>query len=108
MAIRSTARLDHERFDQETPMKNLLRASALTFALGLSALAMTGHAIALTGFCTVFCYDPSTQTILQAGGTTTSAQCCSASYNPCPPGTNRGGSTFQPDFGPERLCAAPN
>jgi hypothetical protein len=89
-------------------MKNLLRAFALSSALALSAFTMTGHAILSSGTCTVFCYDPSTQTIIQAGGTTTAAQCCSASYNPCPPGTDRGGSSFQPDFGPARLCARPS
>ncbi len=88
-------------------MKTLLRTTSLAAALALSVLAVTGHAVINPyGTCRTFCYDPSTQTISQVSWYTTESICCSGTVNPCPPGTNPGGSSFLPNGGFARLCAA--
>lgn len=87
-------------------MKTLLRTTILTAALALSAFAMTGHAISSSGYCSTFCHDPSTQTTSQVSWYTTETTCCGGRVNPCPPGTNPGGATFQPDNGFARICRA--
>jgi hypothetical protein len=88
--------------------ETLFRTFAVTAALALSAFAMTGHAIQFNGWCTTYCFDPTTQTLTTVTWQTTLSQCCNASSspNPCPAGTTRGGGSFQPDSGPARLCPA--
>ncbi len=85
-------------------MKTLLRTTALAATLALSVFAMTGHAIVSYGTCSTFCYDPSTHTLTQVSWYTTESICCNGTVNPCPPGTNPGGSSFQPNGGFARLC----
>jgi hypothetical protein len=88
-------------------MKALLRTCVLTAALTLSALAMAGHANADTnGTCRVLCTNPTTHTSTFVSVFTTSSQCCSSSFNPCPAGSNPGLKTFTPLSGGPQRCAA--
>ncbi len=80
-------------------MKALFRTSALAAALALSALAMAGHAFA-NGNCHFVCYNPTTHMFTQANATSTQAQCCSGTLNPCPPGYSAGLPTYSPPTPP--------
>jgi hypothetical protein len=84
-------------------MKTLLRTSGLVAALALASFA-TAHGIQQNGICTTFCYNAATHTLSQVSWQTTQSQCCSGTFNPCPPGTTPGGASFQPNGGFARLC----
>ena len=91
-------------------MKALLRTTALTAALALSAFAMTGHASITNpnGTCRTLCFDPVNHTITQVNWSTTESVCCSGTVNPCPPGTNPTTSSFLPNGGFAKLCGPAN
>jgi hypothetical protein len=87
-------------------MKTLLRTSGLVAALIFTVLTAGSAAITNPyGTCRTFCYNPSTGTRTQVSTQTTQSQCCSETYNPCPPGATPGGnSSFTPDGGVAGLC----
>ncbi|HVR99553.1 MAG TPA: hypothetical protein VMW27_23215 [Thermoanaerobaculia bacterium] len=63
-------------------MRNLLRAAA---ACALALIALSSVEAALFGTCVTRCYTSSSFTFVTTS--TTGANCCSESYNPCPAGT---------------------
>jgi hypothetical protein len=85
-------------------MKTLLRTSGLAAVLGFTVLT-TVSAFPQDGICSTYCFNLSAHTVTQARVRTTEAQCCSETYNPCPPGATPGGnSSFTPDGGVAGLC----
>jgi hypothetical protein len=85
-------------------MKTLLRTSGLVAALALASFATARGAFPQNGTCTTFCYNPTTHTLSQVNWQTTESQCCSGTFNPCPPGTTPRGASFLPNGGFARLC----
>jgi hypothetical protein len=68
---------------------------------------MAGHASFDTnGTCSSICTRPGTPpTFTSASVSATFSQCCSSSFNVCPPGYTQGAKTFRPLIGGSpRLC----
>ncbi|HEX4498534.1 MAG TPA: hypothetical protein VIE43_22850 [Thermoanaerobaculia bacterium] len=84
-------------------MKTLIRTASLTAALALSAFAMTGHA-AVNDTCDVVCIYPTNPTRFVVTVSTTEAECCSMSFNPCPAGTSPYTRSFAPPNGALQHC----
>jgi hypothetical protein len=75
-------------------MKTLLRPLGLMAALALAVFTMAGSASSAFGTCTTLCLVSGTHTFTRVVVQTSESQCCSSSYDPCPPGSTKSVSTF--------------
>ena len=83
-------------------MQALLRSLALGAAFGVTLLS-SSHAALPFGSCRTLCSSggaPFTPVVT----TTSQSTCCSNSFNPCPPGTTKVGSTYSPAGGTPLFC----
>lgn len=77
-------------------MKNMLRASGLVTVLALTALSTASAQV--SGTCRTRCNTGSVP-FTSVYRTTTQSECCSVTYNPCPPGSTLVYSTWTPYYG---------
>jgi hypothetical protein len=88
-------------------MKTLLRASALTFVLALTALT-AGKAVSTTGTCHTTCRNNAGQ-IAGSSWVATYQRCCAGfvppgSPSPCPPGYNPTSASYTYPDGHSASC----
>ncbi|HEX3553505.1 MAG TPA: hypothetical protein VIA62_09780 [Thermoanaerobaculia bacterium] len=83
-------------------MKTFLRTSGLVAALAVASFASARATFSQIGTCRTTCINSTTRTVVS--WSSTEADCCSETFNPCPAGSTPTAYSFYPSSGVPVFC----